>query len=192
MEFFSIYDRFGEKTGERIERTEAHRTGACHRVFHLWLLNGQNQVLLQQRSASKDAGANLWYVSVGGHIAHGESIAEAIRRETAEELGLDISAMMDRVDYLFTFHETKREHGGTFLDDEFYDVFVLRADFPLSALTLQAEEVQAAKYVDYAAFRQAILDGTCDLWPHDIAYQMLVLAMDDYLRRAPGKEPFPC
>lgn len=180
MEYFSVYDQFGEKTGAIIERKEAHQKGICHRVFHLWIANENNQVLIQQRSANKDAGANLWYVSVGGHVQHNESIQEAIIRETGEELGLDISGMMDEVKYLFSFRETLHDHDGAYVDDEFFDVFVLKNDFTVDQLRLQEEEVQAAKYVDYDRFRQLILQKDTSFWQHEIAYPMLALALDHH------------
>lgn len=185
MEYFSVYDQFGEKTGAIVERKEAHRKGICHRVFHLWIVNGQNQILIQQRSANKDAGANLWYVSVGGHVQHDERIGEAIARETEEELGLDISGMMDKVKYLFSFQEALDDHGGAHVDVEFFDVFVLKADFEIDQLCLQEEEVQAARYVDYEHFRKLILEKDSSFWQHEIAYPMLALALDHYF--ASGK-----
>ena len=104
MEYFDVYNRFGEKTGDIIERGEAHRRGVCHRVVHLWIFNAQSQVLIQQRSANKDFGANLWYVSVAGHIDSGEGAQSTLVRETKEELGIDISAVADSIEYLYTFH----------------------------------------------------------------------------------------
>lgn len=181
MEFFDIYNKYGEKTNEVAERGEAHRKGLCHRVFHLWLINAQKQILLQQRSATKDTGANLWYVSVGGHIDHGESIEEAIIRECREELGIDISGLKAKIDYLYTFQEREVKNDGTFIDDEFYDVFALRMDVSIDQIVMQQEEVQAVKYVEYADFREAILKNDTAYVPHKVGYPMLVVALNNYL-----------
>ena len=64
MELLDAYNKYGEKTGEIIERDEAHRNGTCHRVIHLWLMNKQNEILIQ-KSIDEDIGYNFWYVSVG-------------------------------------------------------------------------------------------------------------------------------
>lgn len=181
MECFDVYNKYGEKTGETVERREAHAKGICHRVIHLWIVNAQNQLLFQQRSADKDAGANLWYVSVGGHIESGEAIEATLIRETKEELGLDISGFTDKIDYLFTFKEIKRENDGAFIDDEFYDVFVLKADFPIAQMTLQAEEVQAVGYIGFDAFKKAVASGDKTLWQHEIGYPLLLMALEHYL-----------
>jgi len=181
MEYFDVYNKYGEKTSEIVERTTAHKQGICHRVVHLWILNEKNQVLLQQRSACKDAGANLWYVSVGGHIEASESIAHTLIRETKEELGLDIRAMAGSIDYLYSFRETLYDHNNTYIDDEFFDVFLLKADFQLDELTLQEEEVQAVEYVDYERFKKMIQTKDESLWHHKIGYQLLLIALDSKL-----------
>lgn len=182
-ELFDVYNRYGEKTGDVVARGEAHRTGACHRVIHLWIVNEHGQVLIQQRSADKDAGANLWYVSVGGHIAHGEGIEETLIRETREELGLDITGMLKSIEYLYSFKETLIEQDGLFWDEEFFDVFVLRANFAIEALVLQKEEVQAAKYVAYEAFREAILGRDPSFWINEAGFPLLAVALDRYMGR---------
>ncbi len=37
MEFFDVLDEQGNKTGETIERSEAHKKGICHRVIQVWI-----------------------------------------------------------------------------------------------------------------------------------------------------------
>lgn len=181
MEYFNVYTRYGEKTSEVVERKTAHKQGICHRVFHLWIINSNNEILIQQRSKVKDADANLWYVSVGGHIESNESIEQAIVREANEELGLDISQMTDKLQYLYTFHEKRMINDGTFIDNEFYDVFVLRFDVPIDQIKMQESEVQAVKYVKYADFKNLITQKDIFV-AHDVAYKMLLIALDDYLQ----------
>lgn len=181
MEYFSVYTKYGEKSNEIVERKEAHQLGICHRVFHLWIINSDNQVLLQQRSANKDIGANLWYASVGGHIESHENMEQAIVREAKEELGLDITELTDSIQYLFTFQENRSFNNGTFKQNEFYDVFVLKYDALLEHITMQESEVQAVKYIDYSDFKNAITQHDFFV-AHDMAYKMLLIALDNYLQ----------
>lgn len=181
METFDIYNPYGEKTGQTATRDDAHRLGLLHRVIHLWIINRQGQVLVQQRSACKEAGAGLWYVSVGGHIESGEGIEATILRETMEELGVDIAPVKDQIAYLYTFRERKRERGGALVEDEFYDVFALRADIDIADIVMQPSEVQAVKYMAYADFRAAVLSGDGVFWPHRVGYALLAVALDDYI-----------
>jgi hypothetical protein len=38
---------------------------------------------------------------------------------------------------------------GTFNDNEFYDVYILKANFDINQVAMQEEEVQAVKYISY-------------------------------------------
>ena len=68
-------------------RREIHAGGLLHRAVHVILLDMQGRVLLQKRSATKDAYPGQWDISVGGHVGAGESYLETARREITEEMG---------------------------------------------------------------------------------------------------------
>ncbi|MCL2376518.1 MAG: NUDIX domain-containing protein [Defluviitaleaceae bacterium] len=182
MEYFDVYNKYGEKTGEIVERREAHKDGIFHRVVHLWILNSKNEILIQQRSPDKDAGANLWYVSVGGHIESGENIESTLIRETKEELGLDILPLISSVEYLYTFKDALIENNGTFFDNEFFDVFALKADFDIDQITMQKEEVQAVKYISFDEFKSIIASQDKSFWQHRVGYKMLLVALEELLQ----------
>jgi isopentenyldiphosphate isomerase len=59
-----------------------------HPVVHLHIIDQYSQVYLQRRSLSKRLLPGYWDTAVGGHVSYGESILEALFRETAEEIGL--------------------------------------------------------------------------------------------------------
>lgn len=173
MEYFDVLDEKGEKTGGLVERSEAHRLGIPHRSVQVWIMDSQNRLLLQKRSAAKDIGPNLWYASMGGHIARGETKGEAILRELWEELGLDASPYKEDIRYLFTFQETGFFKNGAVIDNEFCDVYLLRRDINLGDLVLQAEEVAAVKWVDLSAFKAMVARKEPSLWIHPEGYAML-------------------
>lgn len=69
-------------------RDEVHGNPSfLHRVVHLIVVNSRGEILLQKRSMNKDVAPGRWDTSVGGHVAPGESLEEALQRETLEELG---------------------------------------------------------------------------------------------------------
>lgn len=57
-----------------------------HPVVHLHILNRNDELYLQKRSAKKKLLPGRWDTAVGGHIDYGEQVLEALFRESSEEL----------------------------------------------------------------------------------------------------------
>lgn len=87
-ELLPVVDWDDRQTGLATRR-EIHEAGLLHRAVHAVVSDGNGRVLLQKRSARKDSFPGWWDISVGGHVGPGETYAEAIVREVAEELGLE-------------------------------------------------------------------------------------------------------
>jgi Cof subfamily protein (haloacid dehalogenase superfamily) len=88
QEIFPIVDESGAVTGSAT-RGECHSGSMLlHPVVHLHVFNSSGDVYLQKRPAWKDIQPGKWDTAVGGHIDYGETIAEALRREVREELGI--------------------------------------------------------------------------------------------------------
>jgi isopentenyldiphosphate isomerase len=130
----------GERTGEVVWKSEAHRRGLWHRCFHCWVFGadaGSPYLLMQRRSATKDTWPGYLDVTAAGHLAAGEEPLDGLR-EVEEELGLRVDP--GRLTPLGTRRAEQRIPGG--LDREFHDVFLLRDDTPPGDLRLQREEVE--------------------------------------------------
>ena len=88
LELFPIVDEEGRTLGS-ITRGEAHSgSRILHPVVHLHLFNSQGELYLQRRPLWKDIQPGKWDTACGGHMAYGETPAEALRREVSEELGI--------------------------------------------------------------------------------------------------------
>jgi isopentenyldiphosphate isomerase len=90
-ERFPIVDEDGNTIGEAL-RFVCHDgiSKLLHPVVHLHLFNTEGNLFLQKRAMTKDIQPGKWDTSVGGHVAPGETIAEALAREVIEELGLTV------------------------------------------------------------------------------------------------------
>lgn len=88
-ERFPVVDEQGRVIGEA-SRAQCHdgRSKLLHPVVHLHLLNPAGELYLQRRPLWKDIQPGRWDTAVGGHVAAGEEIEAALRREVREELGV--------------------------------------------------------------------------------------------------------
>ncbi len=140
-EQFDILDCRGIRTGERITRSEAHRTGAWHGAFHCLIAfarAGRVWALFQKRATTKAIAPGRFDVSVGGHYAAGEDAAAAGPREIREELGLAVDfaelVPLGRRVFVHCFTPGMQEY-------EFQDVYLLPRRVDSEELALQREEL---------------------------------------------------
>jgi len=89
-EWFPVVNNEGKVTG-KAPRSLCHdgKSFLLHPVVHLHIFNRSGKLYLQKRSVKKDTQPGKWDTAVGGHLGIGESVAEALIRETKEELGLN-------------------------------------------------------------------------------------------------------
>ena len=141
-EIIDELNELGEIIGQ-IDKELAHKEGRLHKSIHLWIINDNDEVLLQYRCSDKDLYPDTWDVSVGGHVARGEDTRSAAIREAKEELGLDV--LEDELKFITTIKEDL-----VYKDinsREMIDVFLLRKNINLDDIKLQKEEVDSVKFV---------------------------------------------
>ena len=100
MELFDTYHENGTPTGQSIAKNIAHSQGLWHKAVHIWIMNDKNQLLLQKRAANLQFFPNLWDISAAGHLTAGQTSIQGARRETFEELGINIQET--QLELLFT------------------------------------------------------------------------------------------
>lgn len=87
-EYFPVVEPSGLVIG-RSAREYCHGgQKPLHPVVHLHIIDRYSKIYLQKRSMKKEIQPGKWDTAVGGHVAYGEAICEALHRESSEELGL--------------------------------------------------------------------------------------------------------
>lgn len=120
-EQIDVLNEMGQKTGESLARSEIHRLGIWHRTVHIWLFDANGKILFQLRAHDKENNPNLYDTSCAGHISAGDSSILSAVREIHEELGLEKNP--EELTYLFEARHSSVLNSGTYLDNEFYDVY---------------------------------------------------------------------
>lgn len=106
QELFPIVDESGHVTG-KATRGECHGGSMLlHPVVHLHVFNSRGELYLQKRPDWKDIQPGKWDTAVGGHVDYGEGVADALRREAREELGITDFTPVGLEPYVF---ESARE-----------------------------------------------------------------------------------
>lgn len=143
MERCDIYDAERRPLGKTRPRGAVLPRGEYHLTAFVWVFNSAGQVLLTRRAPEKKSYPNQWAMT-GGAVQAGEDTRQAICRELREETGLRAQPEA------FWRAETFR------FEDTICDVFFLRMDAPIGALTLQPEETSEARWVDSAELERMI------------------------------------
>lgn len=125
-----------------MEKMEAHQKGVLHRAFSVFVVNENNELLLQQRAFSKYHSGGLWTNTCCSHPRQNETTEAAAHRRLQEEMGFDCKIM-----HLTSFIY-KAELDQDLIEHELDHVYIGRwAGIP----KLNPEEVAAYKWMDVQA-----------------------------------------
>lgn len=172
MEMIDIYDELGQKCGKIEEKYETHRKGLIHKGICVWIVNSNDEILLQTRN-SQVMFPNMMDISFSGHIQAGETSLEAAIREGKEELGIDLE--IDKLQYLFSCREYGEVDG--YIENEIDDVFLYRTDILLEEYSFYDNEVKEVSYVSLEKFKIMVETHSTMLMPYKTHYIFLLTAL---------------
>ncbi len=87
-EIFPVVEVSGLVVGRSTRKYCHNGSRLLHPVVHLHIIDRNARVYLQKRAMTKDIQPGKWDTAVGGHVDYGESLLEALLRESSEELHL--------------------------------------------------------------------------------------------------------
>jgi isopentenyldiphosphate isomerase len=175
MELIDVLNEKGEKTGEVVPKPEVHRLGLWHQVTHVWFLSGQGNLILQKRSSHKESYPSLFDISVAGHIDSGETSLQASLREIEEESG--VKAEASELEFLKQIKNSVTERDGTYLNNEFQDMYIYKTDVDCNTFTFNPIEVESFRSIHWRELKKELEANPTLFVPHSEEYTLLF----DYL-----------
>ena len=144
MELVDLLNNRKELTGETCERN-AVPEGKYRLSIHIWIVNDKNEILIQQRSASRKMFPNMW-TNTGGACIAGETSIETVFRELKEEL--NVIPNIDNLELIASYKRKK----------DYVDVWLLRQNINIKDLKFNDNEVQSAKWATIEEWKKLLIE----------------------------------
>lgn len=134
-------------------KMEAHEKAVLHRAFSIFILNSNQELLLQQRAFGKYHSPGLWTNTCCSHQREGESNLEAGNRRMMEEMGMTVP-----LQELFTFiYKASFDNGLT--EHELDHVMVGFSD---EEPKINTDEVASFKWMSLEALKKDLVKNPND------------------------------
>jgi len=129
-------------------KTECHLgAGVLHRAFSIFVFNGENELLLQQRSSAKMLWPGYWSNTCCSHPRRGETMATAVTRRLEQELGFTCP-----LSYLYKF-KYHAQFGTAGAEHELCSVYYGRYDGPVD---VNVNEIAAWRFIGVDALEREL------------------------------------
>lgn len=158
-ELVVLLDAAGRPSGAAEKAAVHHRDTPLHLAFSCYVFDGDDNLLLTQRSLAKLTFPGVWTNTVCGHPAPGESMTSAVCRRARDELGLAVEGLR----LVLPGFAYVAEMNGV-VENERCPVFVGRAA-PDAALDPDPAEVDATSWAPWVQVRDAVLAGERPISP---------------------------
>lgn len=152
MELLDVVDENNNLTGKQEDREIVHRDGLWHREIAIWIINEKGEILLQKRASTKKQDPNKWDITAG-HIDAGEIPLAVARRETLEEIGLDLKE--NDIEFLFV-EKMEKKFSELQYNKMFNYIYLAKTSKDISEYVIQKEELSEVKYISFKEFEDII------------------------------------
>lgn len=155
-------------------REDCHRgKGKTHWAILAVVTRKNGDVILAKRSQYKSVFPNIWDVSVASHVLPGDTPQKTAKRETKEELGIDV--IFKPIGAFYYFH-----HDDDYAENEFCTVLVGSSNDKITPLPEEVSEVQTVSLSELKK-RLAIFPDTYSPWMK-IAFQKFLRKIETMIR----------
>lgn len=137
MELRDVINENDEVIGQA-DKDEVRRRGLLSRVAFIILMNSKRELLLQQRSATKETYPLYWSGAAAGHVDSGETYEQAASRELSEELGI----------------EAPLRYLGKYLSEEDGEMVAMFLAFHDGPYEIERKEIEKIDFFSFERLRQ--------------------------------------
>ncbi|MDR0319604.1 MAG: NUDIX domain-containing protein [Rickettsiales bacterium] len=148
-EFLDIYDANGNSIGQA-DRVVAHAFGLWHKTVHCWIV-WDGKLVFQRRGGRVGVRRDNLYTTASGHIAAGETVAQAFAREAHQEIGILVREPKFLDEFVWV-KDMKKADGSVVRDRAFSNVFWARWDGALEDFKFNDGEVHSVVAIDLEKF----------------------------------------
>ena len=153
MEYWDIYDADRHLTGRKMKRNDWNMAPGNYHLSVLCIVTSPDgRFLITRRKLDKQWAPGAYEVS-GGGVKAGETSLEAVRREVAEETGLNTE------DVIFTLVDTYRSDNPEEKNNYFEDIYHAAIDFTPGDVHPQESETDGFRLVTYDELMQLGNEG---------------------------------
>lgn len=142
MELVDVLNGQKELTGNTVDKHEVPE-GFYRLSVHIWIMNDDGELLLQQRLSSAHKFPNMW-TNTGGAVQAGETSIEGAIRELKEELGIEIKK--EELEFIASYKRPR----------DYADVWLLIKNIDINDITIAEDEVQDVKWVTIKEFEKML------------------------------------
>ena len=150
FELVEIVDSAGSFTGDIMDKELVHDKNLFHKEVGLFIINSNNQILLEKRNANKRYNPNKWGLCAG-HVDAYEDNETALLRELEEELGV-VAGKKDII--YFNTMVKKRESNAAVI--HYYYMFL---DKDEKDFVIQEEELSEVKWTDFKQYKNKVINN---------------------------------
>jgi len=133
-----------------MDKVAAHKEGLLHRAISVFVVNANNELLIQQRADNKYHSGGLWSNTCCSHPMQAESSITAAHRRLNEELGFDCelkAAFILRYNAVMDNDLVENEY-----DHVYYGIYT-------GPVNINTDEVKAYRYIGIPELEQKIKEG---------------------------------
>jgi isopentenyl-diphosphate delta-isomerase len=145
-----LVDDHDREIGSRAKSVCHSGKGILHRAFSIFVFNGDNELLLQKRSAEKLLWPNYWSNTCCSHPRRGESMEQATSRRLQQELGFACP-----LEFLYKF-KYQADYGAIGAEHEYCWVYYGRHDGPLD---VNVSEIADWRFIGVADLERELADA---------------------------------